>query len=283
MTDARALQIGAYALTAQNDSEGDAPVRALALQIGAYALATLVAQEVYSSQAGAYTLAAQEESSGLYHVQTYQVGAYALVKEALGRREMRAYTITIDDHDFYILNLGTARTLVFDCSTEQWSSWKSDGVTCWRPQDGISWEQDNVGVDFIEGLVWSIDLGEDLDDAVSGVTEDQVPIRSVIRGMHPLRLRESLGCYRAVLTVSQGAPAAEGVGIEMLTSDDMGGSWQSHGEVILDEPVNDYDVAWVSMGQIVAPGRIFEIIDTGYARRIEALDIDLGDEAENGG
>jgi len=59
---------------------------------------------------------------------------------------------------------------------------------------------------------------------------------------------------------------------------DEGLSWTNHGELVMDQIDEVYDISWVGLGQITEPGMIFEIIDTGYTRRINALDVDLGEE-----
>jgi hypothetical protein len=198
-----------------------------------------------------------------------------------GGAPLRAYTITQDDHDFWICNLGDGRpTIVLDLMTEQWSTWESKDLPRLRISDGFPWDFENVGGDYQAGLLWTLDGNERVDDAVSGSVADRTPIQLVLRGLYPNRLRKALGCFRATLTVGQGDPAAGGVGILLRTSDDMAQTFQDHGFLQLDQPGKQYDISWVSLGLITEPGRIFEIVDTGYATRIEALDIDLGDNVE---
>jgi hypothetical protein len=195
---------------------------------------------------------------------------------------LRAWTFTQDDHDFYVLGLGSAGTLVLDLLTNQWSMWSTEGRDNWRTSTGIDWDNYNIAGDLDEGIIWNI-AAQGVDITDPGRTDDfssdpseRRPIISVIRGLLPIRLRNSLGCYRAVLSVSEGAPVAAGVGITLRTSDDFARSWHNHGTLLLDDPNANYDIQWSSLGQIVAPGRIFEIEDTGYAVRIDALDVDLG-------
>lgn len=200
------------------------------------------------------------------------------IRRDAGSRRLRAWTFTQDDHDFYVLHLDDDKTLILDLMTNQWSVWKSDGIDVWRASIGGRWGVDNVAGDHVAGLLWDINPDERSDDAITGVAGDRVPIQSIIRGLYPMRLRNALSCYRAVLTVSQGDPevVGGGVGIQLRTSDDFGRTWQDHGLLVLDQADTEYDIAWPSIGLITAPGKIFEIIDTGYARRIDALDIDLG-------
>jgi hypothetical protein len=189
---------------------------------------------------------------------------------------IRAWTFTQDDHDFYVLSLGSVfPTLVLDLMTNQWSDWNTEGQIHWRASTGIAWDLENVAGDLTEGILWNIS-GDDRRDDFSSDIADSRPIISIVRGLLPIRLRNALGCYRADLTVSEGAPAQVGVGITLRTSDDFSRSWQSHGTLLLDDPLQNYEIAWASLGLITAPGRIFEIEDTGYAARIDGLDVDLG-------
>jgi hypothetical protein len=282
VTDLLASQLLALSLVQQDAALGDdAPILSLS-QDSIISLASAPAEELLVNQAPSLAVAAGDATEADFPMYAHQLSAIALVKTRSDTRRIRAWTFTQDDHDFYVLHLGADRTLVWDVLTRSWSSWKSPGKSIWRASVGLPWEQENIGGDVSAGLLWNVDPLVRDDDSTTGLAAEREPIRSVIRGMHPIRLRNALGCYRAQLSLSQGSPVASGVGITLRTSDDMALSWIDHGELVLDEAGTEYDVSWVSLGIITAPGRIFEIIDTGYARRIDALDIDLGGENENG-
>lgn len=217
-------------------------------------------------------------------VRTTQNVLLVAIKRGGGSRMLRAWTFTQDDHDFYVLHLGDDRTLVLDMMTNQWSTWKSRARNIWRANIGIRWDLDNVAGDDIYGILWNINADARDDDAITGEVADRTPIQTIVRGMFPQRLHNALSCYHAELTLSQGEPVAAGVGVTLRTSDDSGRSWLDHGEILTDVSGEMYDLSWFGLGLITAPGKIFEIIDTGYARRIDALDIDLGsDEGKAGG
>lgn len=198
------------------------------------------------------------------------------VKFGAESHQLRAWTFTQDDHDFYVLGLGTIfPTLVLDLMTNQWSEWNTEGRQNWRTSMGISWDIENVAGDLDEGILWNVSADERRDDFSEDPAEAS-PIISIVRGLLPIRLRNSLGCYRADLTISEFAPAQVGVGITLRTSDDFGKSFHDHGFRLLDDPNQAYEVSWASLGIMTAPGRIFEIEDTGAAARIDGLDVDLG-------
>ena len=53
--------------------------------------------------------------------------------------KVRAWTYTMDGHDYYVLRLGIDETLVYDTHSEQWYTWGSDLTDLWRPFDGTNW------------------------------------------------------------------------------------------------------------------------------------------------
>ena len=53
-------------------------------------------------------------------VQSSQAFALALVLPGLKNRRSRAWGFSLDGHDFYVLRLGDAETLVLDLSTGKW-------------------------------------------------------------------------------------------------------------------------------------------------------------------
>lgn len=270
MTDVRVFQGGGYVVGASETDE-DFDIRAT--QIGAYALVSRPAEEIYNSQTPIQALVASEESNGLYELYSHQLGAYALVRPNGDRRELRAWTFKQDDHEFYGVNLGTELTLVFDKLTGTWSQWRSPGETHWRVEDVVAWEGINLGCDTSTGILWEIDPEGRLD-------EDTTPITSVIYGGFTKRFRVNDPCYMAELAISEGQPPsgidATTVGITLRTSDDAGQSFYDHGTIDGEALGDEITVRWYGLGLMDKPGRVFEITDTGYARRIDALDIEVG-------
>lgn len=273
MTDVRALQLGAYVLVAQNDDPGNASVEVQVRQGGIYALGQQPAEEVYDSQGGTYALAAAETSNTFHDVMALQLGAYALVKGLVDRRDLRAWTFTQDDHDFYVLQLGDESTFVFDKLTGQWSKWVSPDFVYWRGQDGCAWEGYNVTCDTESGVIWEIDPEGRLDYETD-------PIRSQVTGQLTERFRNHVNCYMAELSVSEAAPPASidasTVGITLRTYDSNGLNSVNHGEVPGEAIGDNITVRWYGLGLMQAPGRVFEITDTGYARRVEGLNLEIG-------
>ena len=242
-------------------------------QLGTYALGQEPVEFIYSSQAGLYILGAAETSSTFHDVKVHQLGAYALVKGLVDRRDLRAWTFTQDDHDFYVLQLGDESTLIFDKRTGQWASWVSPDFVYWRGQDGCDWEGYNLCCDTESGVIWEIDPTSRLDYTTT-------PITSKVSGQITERFRKFVNCYMAELAVSEAEPPtgvdASTVGITLRTFDSNGLNSVTHGEVTGEAIGDNITVRWYGLGLMQAPGRVFEITDTGYARRIDGLNLEIG-------
>lgn len=247
---------------------------ASAHQLGVIALVDQPAISAISSQLGVAAVSAAETSNGTYDVYAHQLGAYALVRPNGDRRELRAWRLKQDDHEWYGLQLGADGTLLYDKLTNQWCQWKSPGYTHWRAEDIVDWEGFNLAADTETGKIFEIDAEGRLDYG-------DTPITSKIVGYFTHRMREHKPCYMAELAVSEGQPPSGfedgSVGISLRTSTDNGQSFVNHGEVAGEGVSEDMTARWYGLGLMKSPGMLFEITDTGYARRIDGLDIETVD------
>lgn len=245
--------------------------QANAYQLGVYHVSSQVTDEAEVRQLGVHTVEAAETSNGLYDIKIHQLGVYVLVRGQTEHRRLHAWTYTLDGHDYYVLNLNDIETLVWDKLTDTWSKWKSADKPYWRPMNGLNWNKELVAGDRLNNMLYDIDA----DSRMDGENENEVPIESVLIGALNLRLMESLPCNGVRLTVSQGFPTTTGVGIRLEVSDDDGYNFTDCGLLVLDTASKfDYDISWRSLGTMRAPGRVFRITDTGYAHRIDALDME---------
>lgn len=265
-----------YALEISNDKGADYPDEDFAPFISqsvAYGLVSAPAEQARSLQTPVLVTGAAETSSGEYEVYTHQVVGYALVKQYGDRRELRAFTFTQDDHTFYGVQLGAAGTLITDKLAGQWSAWKSDGFNYWRVNDVVYWEGYNLGCDTESGKIWEINPEGRLDEGTTAIS-------STVTGQVTVRMRQAVPCFMAELSVSDADPATTGRTITLRTSDDTGDSYIDHGSVAGAASGTRTLFRWYGLGLMNAPGRIFEIVDTGYARRIDALNIEIGADPE---
>lgn len=207
-------------------------------------------------------------------IQTTQVYCLVAIKQGAQDHRLRAWTFTQDDHDFYVLQLGNLQTLVYDKLTARWAQWKSPSFTIWRGNDGGNWEGINVCCDSETGIIWTIDDEGRLD---YGTT----PITSVIVGGLTERFRNYTPVFMAEIAMSEGQPPsgidASTVGIQLRTSDTLG--WTDYGTITGLATGNFVTARFYGLGLIRSPGVVFEITDTGYARRIDGLDIEIGGQS----
>lgn len=217
----------------------------------------------------------------------------AAVRGRVANPRVRAWTFTLDGHDFYVLRLGDFETLIYDVSSEQWVDWDSFELPFWRPNTGMTWiggqalaheYGSNIVVgDDTWGLLWFLDPEQPFDehpDYLNGAQE--IPFERVVTAQVPMRGREVLPCYAVFLTGDNyGISANDFVPfVKLEYSDDAGKTYDDAGtlNVTLDTVEPCYE--WLSLGQIGAPGRLFKITDNGVFARIDSMN--MNDEEDGG-
>jgi hypothetical protein len=264
-----------FALEVSDEGAVDWPdeLAPAAHQLGTYALGNFPTDEIRAHQLPIAVVASAETSNTFHDLKSHQLGVYVLVRGKIDRRDLRAWTFTQDDHDFWVLQLGDDGTLIYDKLSNQWAQWRSPGFTYWRGNDGVQWEGWNICCDTESGKLWIIDPEGRLDD-------ETTPITSIITGGINTRMRKFVPNYMAELTVSEGQPPTgldEGdVSISLRYSDDQGLSYTSAGSVTGQGLNENITVRWYGLGIIPPNGRIYELTDTGYARRIDAFTVEVG-------
>lgn len=218
-----------------------------------------------------------------------QLVVRALVKGHTENPHVRAWTFTLDGHDFYVLRLADMLTLVYDVYSEQWMDWQDFTHAYWRPNIGTIWNgaaklAQNFGSSVIAGddtwgLLWFLDPDQPYDEHPDYTApEQQVYFERITMGQVPMRGRESLPCYAAWLTTDMGAPAYDGAGVRLEISDDAGVLFEDQGYVTITLDANYPELAWYSLGQIEAPGRLFKITDDGAITRIDGMEMNDPDD-----
>ena len=185
----------------------------------------------------------------------YSTGVGGLVRS-------RAWTYTLDGHTFYVLNLADEGTFVFDDSTGQWAQFQTGGYGIWNMLNGISWNLRVVGGDAIYPTVWQLTPDGVFDDGWR-------PIEHKVNGGIPSRSQDGRALDAFFLTISAGTIAEDGALLQMRFSDNQGKTWSAYYDIPLTEADYSQNIAWRSLGQITAPGRIFEIRDVGGMIRLD--------------
>lgn len=217
-------------------------------------------------------------------VRVSQARVLAVVRGRIENRRLRAWTFSLDGHDFYVLRLGERATIVCDLTTGQWSDWTDHDRDCWRAQVGMNWL--GMGVEtFDKGYDTNIVCGDDtysrlfIIEPTQGFDEppfdsrEPVPFQRIVRGGITQRMRQTATCNAVYVTLALGIPAASGASITLRTSDDLGKTWADHGAITVNANEWDQEVSWRSLGLVRAPGRMFELSDNGATVRIAGMDM----------
>lgn len=208
--------------------------------------------------------------AAVYNLNTRLTQGVVLVAILQGaeERQLRAWSFKQDDHEFYVLQASLA-TYVYDKLTEQWCQWKSPNSGYWQAIDGVDWNGINVACDPDSGNLYKIDPSGRLD---YGTT----PITSVVYGGLTDRFRDSVPAYMLEIAISQASPAGGSVtaAITLDSYDTL--SWVNHGSVTASSVGTATWPRFYGLGQISAPGRLFRVTDTGVARRIDGMNLEVG-------
>lgn len=191
-------------------------------------------------------------------------------------RMLRAWTFTQDGHDFYVI-LAAGETYVYDKETEQWAQWTSPDAAFWRGLDGVEWQGINVCIDPDSGKLYQIDPQGRLDYRTT-------PITSIIYGGLTERFRNMPSIFMAEVAISQNSPPHNvdptTLNITLETTDTV--TSYNHGTVSGAAAGNITYPRFYGLGLMRSPGILFKITDTGFARRIDGLTIEISGTPDNG-
>jgi hypothetical protein len=216
-----------------------------------------------------------------------------LIKGRVDDPKVRAWTYTMDGHDFYILRLGITETLVYDTHSEQWYTWATRDTDLWRPFDGINWlgaqrwsreYGSNVIVgDDANGSLYFLDPTTYVDDTPftpvpevdgEGVALDpmQEQFQRIVQGQVVKRGHDMERCYSVELNGSMGKMDNSSLtAVTLYTSDDQGISYVDQGTVTISNEDYEARMDWRSLGAFSRPGRLFKVVDFGALSRIDSL------------
>jgi hypothetical protein len=258
-------------------------------QYDAFVAAKGYAEVMQTSQAQALVAAANGEE-----LHTSQAALLVAVRGRIQNPKLRAWTFSLDGHDFYVLRLGIDLTLVYDIYSEQWMDWNAFEQLYWPVNiginwvggvglldpDGASWGSNVLIGDDTLGLLWFLDPEQPYDESFDGPLdpEQEKFFTRVTMGQMPIVGREVMPCYAVWLTTDMGAPAYVGAGVTLEISDDAGVTFDDMGLVTVTAGENSPELSWYSLGQIEAPGRLFRITDDGAVARIDGMEMNDPDD-----
>lgn len=273
MTDAQVSQSFALAI---DEVGGEAKVS----QMMPLAVINYPSDEVKAQQALSYAVNKRTDD-----VEIYQAFAMVVVRGLPEWPICRAWTFTLDGHDFYVLNT-VEETLVCDLSTEppSWFVWGSGDSSLWRGWVGRQWiaklpSEDAFGTnilvgDRVNGTLYFLNPQLPADDNPDFDVESTQSFRRVITGQVVIRGRTAVPCYGVELTGSPPQLYDDTLNtVELLISDDRGSSYVSCGIITVEENSYDQRFDWLSLGSMTSPGRLLQIVDYGALTRVDDLEI----------
>lgn len=222
--------------------------------------------------------------------QTESGEAFQMVHHCLESEEVededthiRVWPFSLDGHDYAVFRLGTPLSLIYDLTTDQWARWYTPDIERWRPHVGQNWSgmgpvtwargfgSDVVCGDDREGVLYILDPTAGRDDDVTTGTPTEFTRR--VTGLVQANGRESKGIGAVTLDIAKGDPSQTGATITLRTSADGGHNFLNHGSHTIVASEWGAVIEWRALGQIRAPGRIFEISDNGATVRISSADM----------
>jgi len=211
----------------------------------------------------------------------------AIIRGRVENPIVRAWTFTLDGHDYYVLRLGDEQTLVYDTYSKQWMDWADLGSGTWRANYGVNWlggqglaigyGSDVVAGDDNLGLLWFLSPEQPY-DGNADETGNVIYFDRITMGQLPMTGREVLPCYAAWLTTDMGEPAYAGASVTLEISDDAGVTFNDMGSVEVTVGTTNPQLSWYSLGQVGAPGRLFKITNDGAVARIDSLEMNDPDD-----
>lgn len=283
--------VGTFVTTADILVAGQVPANSLrATNVSALVALNYPAHGEYISTVSSL-LAVQSEDP----LRVTNAAVLVAVKGRTQNPKLRAWTFTLDGHDFYVLRLGTMGTLVYDLSSGQWMDWDAFSQIYWPVNCGFNWVDgqgitdssgNTFGSNVVVGddtypLLWILEPLQPYDQSPDGPLDpqQQYNFTRILQGQFPVVGREVVPCYAAWLTTDMGNPAYVGAGVKLEISDDAGVSYQDMGTITITAGHNYPELAWYSLGQVQAPGRLFRITDDGAVARIDTLEMNDPDDA----
>lgn len=207
----------------------------------------------------------------------------AIIKGRVFDPRVRAWTFTLDGHDFYVLRLGNTETLIYDVATGQWTVWGSFDQDLWKAYNGFNWIGGRaLGESYGSDVVVTDDANGSLyflapehttdDDAVSGADLPR-PFTRKVTGQFVIRSGyDYVPCFGVQVYGSIGSEAGT---VTLSISDDRGFTYYDVGNRSIVAGDYDFRLTWQSLGSMRSPGRLFTLTDTGAMQRVDGIEMEM--------
>lgn len=230
-----------------------------------------------TSEAAMLLVGASEAAVSIGTTQVAMLVSYGIGVPDPSRQ--RAWTMVLDGHTFYVLDLGAEGTFLYDTTTKQWCKFSTLGFDQWNVANGVMWGDRIVGGDLLNDQVWEVVPTAVLDEGwrdIEHIVTGGLQTRSrVFLAVDAVRLNASIGQLDEV----------NGATLSLQYSDNQGLTFSDAFTIALTQGDYGGEIAWRSLGSFAAPGRIFKITDVGGLIRIDGADgfIDGFDDEKSAG
>jgi len=213
-------------------------------------------------------------------VEVSQLDLIVVYKGRVDDPVVRAWTFTLDGHDFYVLRLGNVETLVYDTLAQQWYVWGSGESNLWRAYTGINWiggtglalnSSSAVVGDDGNGSLYFLSPEKTTDDDAIDPDVRRTFTREITSQFTIDSGYQSVPCFGIQVFGSVGQQAG---GVSLSLSDDRGLSYYGVGTFTVPADALDQRLNWQSLGSMTVPGRLFRIRDDGALKRIDGVFIE---------
>lgn len=183
-----------------------------------------------------------------------------------GLLEKRAWGFSLDGHFFYVLSIEDQGTFVYDETTEQWAHWYTTADSpYWDFTQGMHWRTYILGINWGRTTMRSITPTAFLDSGGALIPR-------VVTGVLPYRARGR--ARNSFVKLYAGVASTSNESLSLRFSDDGGQTWGSTFTRALTLSPSQ-ELYFSSLGMIGAPGRVWELSDSGGIVRLDGLYVQL--------
>lgn len=189
-------------------------------------------------------------------------------KKTDGAPRQKAWTYDLDDHTFYVLDLETQGTFVYDVSSQAWTKFETQGYGRWNFTNGFFWKSAGVivGGDLYNSSIYEMNPDSFLDMGNTPIVYRNTAILPSTKstGQRVDEARLLLSIEKPILDLSE-LPE-----VTLKWSDDNCQSWSPEFTMRLTDQ-HQQMIKWTGLGSYNNIGRVFDISVVGAFTRFDTL------------
>jgi hypothetical protein len=186
-----------------------------------------------------------------------------------------SWTFVLDGHRFWVLPLGPEGDWAYDTVTKQWSQFITQGFDGLNFAHGVMWGLRIFGSDLLYPFLYELNADQADDEGFR-------PVEHIVTGALSTRAPNMIGVANFRLTGSVGVLSDASTAVNLKFSDDNGLSWVGPFTINLAQGQTNQPLVWSALGSFTAPGRIFQVSDSGGMLSLYGADVALNNYDEDG-